>query len=436
MPTQPEIQRVAQALADTFLAGDFDTRPMARRASKHFLKSWRGLGPLCGRLAEAFGPSTRPARRDLIGAITQDLTLRRWLKAGGMSKFNPDIGTRPKMRSARGNPSCWDLPEITSPRVLACWLDLTEPELRWFARPWRDSTGPLQHYRHHWLAKRRGGHRLIEKPKVALKLIQQRILYRILSHIPPHEAVHSFRPGRNVISYTKPHCARPILLHLDIADFFPSLHVGRVRALFRTAGYPDAVANLLADLCCHTTPRPILTDTPSRLTWEQERHLRSPHLPQGAPTSPALSNLLGYRLDCRLAGLAASAGANYGRYADDLAISGDRKIANLAPLVGAILLEEGFSPNHQKTRLQRSGSRQRLAGTIVNSSSPNLCRRDYDRLKAILHNCAKRGPDGEDREGLGLDAFQLKLRGQIAWLSQLNPKRGSKLETLFDQISW
>ncbi len=73
MPTQPEIQRVAQALADTFLAGDFDTRPMARRAGKHFLKSWRGLGPLCARLAVAFGPSTRPARRDLIGAITQPL---------------------------------------------------------------------------------------------------------------------------------------------------------------------------------------------------------------------------------------------------------------------------------------------------------------------------------------------------------------------------
>ena len=340
------------------------------------------------------------------------------------------------MRGARGNPSKWDLPEITTPVELARWLALTEPELEWFARPWRNSSHRLQHYRHHWMAKRRGGHRLIEQPKDALKLIQQRILHRILSQIPPHDAVHSFRPHRNVISYARPHCARPLLLHTDIADFFPSLHIGRVRALFRTAGYPDAVAGLLADLCCHATPPGILTNPPSRLEWEQQRRLRSPHLPQGAPTSPALSNLLGYRLDCRLAGLASSIGARYSRYADDLALSGNRRIANLAPLVGAILLEEGFSPNFRKTRLHRRGSRQRLAGTIVNSASPNLCRRDYDRLKAILHNCVKNDPRREDRDGLGAETFRLKLRGQVAWLSQLNPQRGAKLEALFHRIRW
>ena len=203
MPLPSDIQRAAGALADTFLAGEFAARPMIRRAAKHFPKPWRGLDALTRELVAAFGSSTRPARRDLIAAITTHAPLRTrtWLGNGGAAKFLLDIGTRPKMRGAKGSPSHWDLPQITTPIGLARWLALTEPELQWFARPWRSSGERLQHYRHHWLAKRRGGHRLIEKPKHALKLIQRRILHRILSQIPPHDAVRSFRPQRNVISW-------------------------------------------------------------------------------------------------------------------------------------------------------------------------------------------------------------------------------------------
>ncbi|MGI9239738.1 MAG: reverse transcriptase family protein [Verrucomicrobiales bacterium] len=436
MLPQSEIQSVAEALAATFLAGEFAPGPMVRRAGKHYAKSWSGLEPLCQRLAEAFGPSTRPAQRDLIAAISGDQALIRWLRAGGMAKFRTDIGTRPTMRGAKGNPSRWNLPEITSSSELSRWLNLTQPELEWFAHPWGKAPGPQHHYRYHWLEKRRGGHRLIEQPKKALKLLQQRILKHILDQIPPHGAVHSFRTGRNVISYAQPHCDRPVLLRLDIADFFPSLHVGRVRALFRTAGYPDAVANLLADLCCHATPATTLTDAPTALNWSQMKRLRSPHLPQGAPTSPALSNLLAYRLDCRLAGLARAIGARYTRYADDLAFSGDRSVAKIAPRVGAILIEQGFSPNHRKTRLQRRGSRQRLGGTIVNSPRPNFERSEFDQLKAILHNCVQNGPQAEDRQQLGSAGLRAKLRGKISWVQSLNPQRAEKLERLFEQISW
>lgn len=94
------------------------------------------------------------------------------------------------------------------------------------------------------MAKRRGGHRLIERPKDALKSIQRQILHRILEHIPPHDAVHSYRTGRSIVTYAQPHCAKPLLLRLDIAEFFPSSHVGRERAQFPTAGYPDAVKEL------------------------------------------------------------------------------------------------------------------------------------------------------------------------------------------------
>ena len=412
-----ETQRAAEVLADTILAGEFAPAPLAERASRHLVKPWRGLASLIEALDGQFGTGTRPARRELIAAIRRH---------GIETKhFDCDSPSRPTMCAARGNPSTWELPGITTPNALARWFDLTLPELQWFARPWRDS--PQQHYLHHWTAKRRGGHRLIERPKDALKFIQRQILHHILDHIPPHDVVHSFRAARNVVSYARPHCARPLLLRLDIADFFPSLQAGRVRALFRTAGYPDAVAGLLADLCCQATPAEILTEAPSPLTWAQKRRLRSPHLPQGAPTSPALSNLLGYRLDCRLAGLAASLGADYTRYADDLAFSGDRRIANIAPLVAAILIEEGFTPNHRKTRLQRKGTRQRLAGTIVNSGRPNLARGEFDRLKAILHNGG--------RDGIAEDQ-RYQLAGKISWVRLLNPQRGEKLQRLFDQVRW
>ena len=143
-----------------------------------------------------------------------------------------------------------------------------------------------------------------------------------------------------------------------------------------------------------------------------------------------------HRLDCRLAGLADSVGAKYTRYADDLALSGDRRISNLAPLVGAILLEEGFAPNHRRTRLQRSSQHQRVAGTIVNFLAPNIERSSYDNLKATLHNCAQQGAAGEDRENLGPEGFRLRLLGQIAWVRSLNPRRAAKLQALFDQIDW
>ena len=433
--SKSELQCAAEALADSFLAGEFAAIPMTERGLRHFIKMWKGLGKLAVGLEEKFGVSSRPARRDLVKAIMDDKPFRRWLERGS-DRFDFEFRHSPKMWAAGGEPSRWELPEITTPVELARWLNLNEQELEWFARPWRGNPERLQHYRYHWIEKRRGGHRLIEKPKDALKLIQSELLHRILDLIPPHDAVHSYRAGRGVISYAAPHCDQPLLLRLDIADFFPTLQAGRVRALFRTAGYPDAVASLLADLCCAKTPAPILTDAPSELSWDQAKSLGSPHLPQGAPTSPALSNLLGFRLDCRLAGLARSIGASYTRYADDLAFSGDRRIAGIAPMVAGILIEEGFSPNHRKTRLLRRATRQRLGGTIVNSGSPNIERQDFDRLKATLHNCARLGVSSQDREQLGTEKFRCQLLGRIAWVHSLNPGRGEKLRAIFDRIDW
>lgn len=153
--------------------------------------------------------------------------------------------------------------------------------------------------------------------------------------------------------------------------------------------------------------------------------------------SAFLAGLVAYRLDCRLSGLAASLEASYTRYADDLAFSGSRDLERAADRfhihVAAIALEEGFTVNTRKTRIMRSGTRQRLAGVIVNRH-PNLARPTFDRLRAILHNCGIHGPHSQNHDGH--EGFRAYLAGAIAYAEMLNPPRGLKLRKLFDAIAW
>jgi RNA-directed DNA polymerase len=161
------------------------------------------------------------------------------------------------------------------------------------------------------------------------------------------------------------------------------------------------------------------------------------HLPQGAPTSPALANLCAFNLDCRLTGAAKQSALEYSRYADDLAISGGadfaRKAGDFATLTAAIAIDEGFCVNFHKTRVMRQATRQRLCGVVVNSH-PNIARVDYDRLKATLTNCRRHGPTSQNRDGRA--DFQGYLRGKIAWVKAIAPARGAKLLEIFEGIEW
>jgi RNA-directed DNA polymerase len=161
------------------------------------------------------------------------------------------------------------------------------------------------------------------------------------------------------------------------------------------------------------------------------------HLPQGAPTSPALANLLTWRLDLRLHGLARRAGANYTRYADDLTFSGPADFAKsprrFDAAVTKIIGEEGFRVNPAKTRVMPRHARQRVTGVVVNDHC-NIDRAGFDTLKAILHNCVRRGPQSQNRARV--PDFRRHLEGRITWVEQVNPQRGAKLRQLFERIEW
>jgi hypothetical protein len=226
---------------------------------------------------------------------------------------------------------------------------------------------------------------------------------------------------------------------MDLQDFFPSISGPRVQAAFRTAGYPEHVADLLGGICTTATPHDVWRDhvrsvEPALINAAHQLY-GQPHLPQGAPTSPALANICTYRVDCRLEGLALSAKAEYTRYADDLAFSGDRRFAagiqNFAAQVAAILFEEGFSVHHRKTRIMRQGVRQYLAGLVTNQRI-NIVRADFDRLKAILNNCVHLGPATQNRDSHS--NFQAHLDGRVAFVESVNPIKGQRLRRIFNQI--
>jgi hypothetical protein len=344
----------------------------------------------------------------------------------------------------------WGIPAIVTEGALAAWLGLSPSELEWFADLkhlcTRSRVEKLHHYNYRLLAKPGGSVRLIEAPKQRLKQMQRAILTGILERIPVHDAAHGFVKGRSIKTFAAPHTRKQVVLRMDLRDFFPSIRSARVQALFRTAGYPECVADLLGGLCTTATPRNVFSAKrvsnpefkvdPLALfhAWQLYSY---PHLPQGAPTSPALANLCAYRADCRLSGLARAAGTTYTRYADDLAFSGgedfDRCVGRFAIHAAAILLEEGFEVNHRKTRVMRCGVRQHLAGVVANDHV-NVVRADFDRLKATLTNCVRLGHASQNREAHA--NFRAHLAGRISFVEMLNPQKGAKLKKIFEQIEW
>jgi RNA-directed DNA polymerase len=334
-----------------------------------------------------------------------------------------------------------DFPALPTPGDVAAWLGLPLQQLDWFAdelRQHRRTAIPdLQHYTYAFRRKPFGPPRLIEAPKPRLRTMQQRILHGILDRVPMHEAAHGFVKGRSCLTGAEHHVGAAVIVCFDIADFFLTTPLGRVHALFRSLGYPHSSARMLVRLCSTMTPQAVLDHVPGPHGHRRGslRAYGNPHLPQGAPSSPAIANLVARRLDIRLTGLAVSLGGIYTRYADDLTFSGDadfaRKTSSLIEAVAHIVEDEGYRLNERKTRVMTPSGRQRITGIVVNAH-PNVARDDYDRLKAILHNCRCNGLDAENREGH--PDFRAHLEGRVGWVEFLNPARGRKLRAMLARV--
>jgi RNA-directed DNA polymerase len=239
-------------------------------------------------------------------------------------------------------------------------------------------------YRKFSIAKRGGGWRKILAPDDKLKIIQRRILRRLLGRLKCHPAATGFERGQSIVTNARSHVGRAVVVRLDLKDFFTSTRAKRVHVYFRRIGWNRDASQLLVRLC----------------TYEGG-------LPQGAPTSPRLSNLVNYRLDARLTALAANPrirnlrtgqlsparlSATYTRYADDLTFSftddDPKAIRNLIIRVKRLVAGEGYQLHLQKKlRIRRRHQRQLVTGLAVNERV-NLPRAKRRWLRAVEHHLA------------------------------------------------
>jgi hypothetical protein len=303
------------------------------------------------------------------------------------------------------------LPVWRDEAQLAAALGLEVPALRHLSI--HSARERVLHYVTFAIPKRSGGERLIMAPKSRLKAVQRRLNTLLVEHLPASEFAHGFRRARSVRTNAAPHVGKQVIVHLDLKDFFPSIHFGRVRGMLVAMGYGYQVASVLATLMTEAPRQPVTVDGVRMFPPVGPRTC-----PQGAPTSPGLSNAIVVRMDRRLAGLARRFGFAYTRYADDLTFSGDDLQAAhaLRCLATRIAQSEGFAINHAKTRVMRAGARQAVTGVVVNQVL-GLSRHQRRRLRASVHRMRQ--------QGIAHDA---RLEGHLAYLHMLNPAQAQRLK--------
>ena len=313
------------------------------------------------------------------------------------------------------------LPEIASPKALAEAIGVPLAELRFLAFD-RKLTA-ISHYQRFSIAKKTGGLRLISAPMPRLKRAQYWILDNVLAKAAIHDAAHGFVPGRSIVTNAALHVGRDVVVNLDLKDFFPTLTFRRVKGKFRGLGYSEPVATVLALLCTEPDVDEVEIDG-ERLFAAKGPRL----LPQGAPTSPMLTNLVCVRLDKRLSGLAKSMGFSYTRYADDMTFSASGEAAGktgaLLKFVGEIVASEGFTVHPDKTRVMRRGSRQEVTGLTVNERVA-VPRDMLRRFRALLHQIEATGPAGK-RWGKARDVMDA-ASGFACFVRMVTPEIGEEL---------
>lgn len=230
-------------------------------------------------------------------------------------------------------------------------------------------------YRIFKIPKRTPGEmREIKSPDKGLLRVQRLLLTCLTAAFTTcDEAAHGFVAGRSILTNAQPHAGRRFVLNLDLKDFFTSTHYGRVESVLKLTPFSlsPIVARLVANLCCDNG-----------------------YLPQGAPTSPLLTNAVCQRLDRRLRQLAKRYQATYTRYADDLTFSSQRPVFRevFYAELQRILVEEGYRENPKKRRLQFPNDRQEVTGIVVNEF-PNVPREYVRQIRAMLHNWETKGYD-------------------------------------------
>ncbi len=358
-----------------------------------------------------------------------------WHEQMGGTVKDPVKGGNPSRTAQLG------LPSIPHADALASLLGISTRALE----GWIGGLLNEQNYVVRGIAKKSGGTRYLMAPMPKLKALQRTLRTSLVDKLPLNACVHGFRRDHDILSNGTVHVNKRVVICMDVLQFFPSFDLRRVCGYFRWLGYSRGIALSLAKFTTADSFNGQLVSASGREGFAQstpayvalKNQYRQPQLPQGAPTSPGIANAIVWRMDKRLTALARKFGGDYTRYADDLTFSGFEKMAKHAKLIVALVEKivhtEGLAINKKKTRIMRKGRQQRVTGVVVNKQT-NASREQFDLLKAILHNCAKKGPSTQNRSNH--PNFKEHLRGRVAHIAHIGPERGAKLKKLFDAIDW
>lgn len=261
-------------------------------------------------------------------------------------------------------------------------------------------------YRKKVEAKPSGGQRVYFIPSSDLKKVQRCIHRKLLRRLPVHDSIHSYRRNRDTITNASVHVGNPILLKLDIKDFFPSIRPEKIYEIFLKNGCSSSVSRLLTTLT----------------TFQNQ-------LPQGPPTSPGIANQVLAPLAKRLYGVCLRHGLALSIYGDDICVSGPKRAAQVKSLLKRIVESEGFTLNLDKSCVRKAGEKKTVTGISVNEKI-NIDKDYYRKVRALIHHAATKGyedlfpdcPPGKARE---------RLRGMIRHVARLNPSRGDQLQKKF-----
>lgn len=342
--------------------------------------------------------------------------------------------------------SSHNLPSILSLKHLSCRTGINYKELRAFV-----NRSNHEAYKKFSIQKRSGGRRFISVPTPRLMHVQRWLNKYVFRQIPVHSASHAFTTGSSIKKCAARHCGAKWLIKLDIEDFFGSISEIQIFRLFKDLGYQPLVSFEMARLC--TFP----TSWPSKRNLYKQWHVREKnkkipeynqkllgYLPQGAATSPLISNLIMKKCDEKLTHIAEKYKLTYTRYSDDLSFSSRSK--NFCRLkakkaifeIYKILSEAGYRPQYRKTKIIPPSSKKIILGLNVDGAMPRLQKECKDKIRQHLYYIEKLGIDAHvsNRAFDSIWGFKCHLRGMIDYANMIEPDYAQESLQKFSKIDW
>jgi RNA-directed DNA polymerase len=315
----------------------------------------------------------------------------------------------------------YSLPVMQTAEELSKTMDISVGQVRFLS--YNRTISKTSHYRRFYIPKKTGGKRLISAPMPRLKKAQHWILENILNKISIHDAAHGFVTKKSIVTNALPHVKAEVVINIDLKDFFPSITYPRVKGVFRALGYSEQVATILGLMCTEPDCDSIELDGELYYAAGTDRFL-----PQGAPTSPAITNIICKKLDARVKGLAAKYGFTYTRYADDLTFSASGEaVTHTKTLLGMlhkIIKSESLTIHPDKLRVLRNGARKEVTGITVNDK-PSVNAKELHKFRALLFQIEKDGIVGKHWKNS--PHLLSSIKGYASFVNMVDPAKGKPL---------